>query len=461
MATSGSASYNVFISGTYVGTRASSYVQMAMQYQSDNTKYVWYAADSTPSSASNIRSYWGVLEPHVSGQQDKNITLSGSYNRRYYFAISSSSSSYPASDELIMYFDTPPAGIASASVSSSTSSSVTLSVTSTGDSGRATRYLEYSLNDGSWTSWGSISSSTGNLSHTVTISSGINAGASNTIKLRLRVAGVSPWKYPNSTSWSAESTTLYSAEKSVTWTAPSAYVAPNTPTVSVSSSDVTTTSASISYGTSSFQTPSTGTVYLYGGTSSSPTTQITSKTSTGTSSYSWTGRTNNTQYYVRARAYNGQLYSSYSSDKNFVTLPAALSSKSATAISPTSIRVDFTTASGGTAYTKYIGYSLNNSSWVGDAASVSSGSATSGSFTITGLTPKTTYTIYLRVRTTAGITTSGSVTVTTPADVHLYGSVSGKTQEVEKLYGSVNGKSKRITKLYGSVNGKTKLIYRG
>lgn len=91
---------------------------------------------------------------------------------------------------------------------------------------------------------------------------------------------------------------------------PTGYVAPNTPTVSVV--EVTGTSVTVSFGTESFGTPSTGTVYLYYGTTSSPTAQATSKTTTGQSTYTITGLTTGTTYYIRARAYNGQLYSAYS-----------------------------------------------------------------------------------------------------------------------------------------------------
>lgn len=237
---------------------------------------------------------------------------------------------------------------------------------------------------------------------------------------------------------------------------PGTYTAPNTPTLSAST--VSATQINVTYGTSSFGNPSSGTVYLYGGTSASPTTQIASKTSTGNSTYNYTGLTNNTKYYFRSRAKNSQLWSNYSSDKTATTLPAALDTASAGAIDDTTIRVEYTTAQGGTAYNKDIQYSLDDSTWT-TGATVSSGSSTSGSFDITGLTPETTYTIYLRVRTDAGSTQSGTITITTPVSYKLYGSVNGKTKRMNKLYCSVNGKTKLVTKLYGSVNGKTKRIY--
>lgn len=91
---------------------------------------------------------------------------------------------------------------------------------------------------------------------------------------------------------------------------PEPYSPPNTP--SISASATSSTSVAVTYGTSSFGNPSSGTVYLYGGTSNDPTTQIASKTSTGNSTYNHTGLTANTRYYYRARAYNGNQWSSYS-----------------------------------------------------------------------------------------------------------------------------------------------------
>lgn len=100
----------------------------------------------------------------------------------------------------------------------------------------------------------------------------------------------------------------------------SPYVAPTKPTVSAVADSAT--QISITYGTTSFGNPSTGTVYLYGGTSAAPTTQITSKTTTGNSTYTYTGLSPNTTYYFRARANNGQLNSSYSTEVS-ATTPSA------------------------------------------------------------------------------------------------------------------------------------------
>lgn len=239
-------------------------------------------------------------------------------------------------------------------------------------------------------------------------------------------------------------------------TLPTAYIAPNKPTNSIASK--TTNQIGITYGTTSFGVPSSGTVYLYGGTASSPTTQIASKTTVGNSTFDYTNLTNNTKYFFRARANNGQLNSDYSTGISAVTLPASLTLSSAMATSDTTIEVSYTTDVGGTAYDKDIQYSLDNSTWV-TGATVSSGAATSGAFTISGLTPSTTYVIYLRVSTASGDTTSGSVTATTMSAYKFYGSVNGQTKQITKLYGSINGQTKEIKKLYGSINGVTKRIF--
>lgn len=106
-------------------------------------------------------------------------------------------------------------------------------------------------------------------------------------------------------------------------TVTSIVVAPNTPSISGSNTD--SYKNKITWGTSSFGNPSSGTVYLYGGTSNNPTTQIASKNSTGNSTFTHSGLRPNTTYYYRARAKNSSnAWSNYSSVITVKTKPAAL-----------------------------------------------------------------------------------------------------------------------------------------
>lgn len=103
----------------------------------------------------------------------------------------------------------------------------------------------------------------------------------------------------------------YSTTASETVIMPTFEVAPNVPTVSVSNNDPYQNS--VTFGTTSFGVPSSGTVYLYGGTSNNPTTQLTSKNTLGNSTYNHTGLNPNTTYYYRARAKNtANQWSAYS-----------------------------------------------------------------------------------------------------------------------------------------------------
>ena len=102
-----------------------------------------------------------------------------------------------------------------------------------------------------------------------------------------------------------------------------AYKAPNKPTVSGLGVDARTNK--ITFGTSSFGYPASGNVYLYGGTSNNPTTQIASKTTTGNSTFTHSGLRPNTTYYYRARAKNSNnSWSDYSDVITVKTPPAIL-----------------------------------------------------------------------------------------------------------------------------------------
>lgn len=162
-----------------------------------------------------------------------------------------------------------------------------------------------------------------------------------------------------------------------------------------------------------------------------------SSTITVTNSSEVTGSltiTPNTRYTLTTFASNGTMYTDQTNVTNTAT-KATAPTVSVSAYTSTTVTIAYSTSADGGAYTKYIDYSLDGTNWT-NGATVSSGSATSGTFTITGLSPKTAYSIRTRVRTTAGNTTGQTLSVTTK--VAMYGSVDSKTKLIKKFYGSAN-----------------------
>ena len=117
-------------------------------------------------------------------------------------------------------------------------------------------------------------------------------------------------------SWSAPEG--YSGSFSVSF--PSAVEAPNTPSVVGQNTDAF--SNTISYATSSFGNPSSGTIYLYASTDNTNWTQIASKTTTGSSSFLHSGLLPNFTYYYRSKATNAYAESAYSQTITVKTKPA-------------------------------------------------------------------------------------------------------------------------------------------
>lgn len=174
----------------------------------------------------------------------------------------------------------------------------------------------------------------------------------------------------------------------------------------------------------------------------------------------------NTQYYIGVYANNGDTDLRYDGGTAVTLAPAA--TVATAALGPNGVDIQYDTVADGGYYPKKIQYSLDGTTWV-DGATVSTGTASYGTFSIIGLQPNTTYNIQTRTTTSAGSTTGATLTVTTPPSGiagYLYGPISDgqggyETKRVNKLYGSVNGSTKRIVKLYGSVNGQTKLVFEG
>lgn len=165
----------------------------------------------------------------------------------------------------------------------------------------------------------------------------------------------------------------------------------------------------------------------------------------------------NTQYYYGGYSTNTQQRTSAIFGQ-LVTLALA-PTLSVSSVSDTSAVLNYSLPADGGYYAKNVQYSLNGgSTWI-TGATINTGNAATGSFTISGLNEDTNYTVITRVTTISGSTSGNTVTFKTEIFGKMYGSVSSKTKRIKKMYGSVNGKTKKILKMYGSVNGKTKRVF--
>ena len=168
--------------------------------------------------------------------------------------------------------------------------------------------------------------------------------------------------------------------------------------------------------------------------------------------------TGNTEYTLGAFASNGNADTGSVNMGNAVTLAYAAILQPAIT-SSTTATVDYFIKADGGKYSKTYQYSIDGgTSWT-TFATVSSSSATSGSFNLTGLTAGTSYTIKHRVTTTAGVNNGADAVLTIPTRNKFYGSVNDEATRVTKIYGSVNGKTKAVGILYGSDDGRAKRIY--
>ena len=169
--------------------------------------------------------------------------------------------------------------------------------------------------------------------------------------------------------------------------------------------------------------------------------------------------TPNTEYAIGAYASNGEAFTQSPLIGNYSTLPPT-STLTNTAVTETTANFSVNVPNQGGKYDMVLKYQLDSAAPVTVTTFTGSGTK-SGSFTISGLSSATTYTVVASLTTSVGEVVSNTVTFTTAQPpVKLYGSVSGQTKLVKKIYGSVNSQTKKIKKIYGSVNGETKLIYR-
>ncbi len=226
-------------------------------------------------------------------------------------------------------------------------------------------------------------------------------------------------------------------------TLPNAYTAPSNLTIHASPlASRPTDSIEVTWGAGSFGYPSSGTVYLYGGTSASPSTQFLTKTTTGNSIFVHNEPlVPNTRYYYRVRACNSQLCSSYSSDATAITnpIPPILNIDS---VAYNSATFTLSQSSQGSARSLQAMYSIDGGNYV---------VVNNLPATITeNFLPGTTHTISAVFRATATID-SAPVTATFTTEAPLYGSVNGQSKAINKFYGSVNGETKLVEHLYGPV----------
>lgn len=215
--------------------------------------------------------------------------------------------------------------------------------------------------------------------------------------------------------------------------------APSDPTISNVSTTSSTLTGTLSL--SSWGYPDSGRFEYYFGTTSATTDDYTLSPASGyssakTTTINKTSLTSNQTYYVRYRVWNQQLNnpSGLILGGPYITLaPAPTVSISSTTSS--SVTIAYSTSADGGYYSKSIQYSIDGgTAWV-TGATVSSGSAASGTYTISGLTFGTTYSVQTRVSTTAGTTAGETLSVTLGATPKLYGGSSQGALKIGKLYG--------------------------
>ena len=126
-------------------------------------------------------------------------------------------------------------------------------------------------------------------------------------------------------------------------------------------------------------------------------------------------------------------------------------------VTDTTASFSYSTSADGGYYNKTIQYSVDGgSNWV-TAATVTGGSAASGTFTISNLLSGAAYDLKTRVSTTTGVTYGATVSFNTVAvltDKKLfYGPVNDEAKIALDIYGGVSDAARRVNKLYGAVEG--------
>lgn len=393
------------------------------------TNKVTYGTTSFGSAGSGtVYLYGGTATAPTTQLTTKTTTGNSTYshsslaaNTKYYYRARAKSSvgwsSYSSEATAVTY-----GYLSSVSVSDYGTTTIKIAYTVGAGGGVYAQKVQYSIDGGStWTTGATIAAgTTAAKSGTFTISN-LTTGTTYTIQTRVSTTAGN---------WTGTTLTQKTAKS------------PTTPTVSTVVDGAST--IKITYGTTSFGYPESGTVYLYWGTAASPTTQLTSKTTTGNSTFTQDytmGLTANSRYYYRARALNSKDYwSNYSTEISAVTMGYA-TSMTVSDYSKNSITISYALRAGGGVYAQKVQYSIDNgTTWV-TGATIAAGvtEAASGTYTISGLTSGTTYTIKTRVSSTAGNRSSTTLTQKTavaPSGGTL--TVTGKTYNSVTLSGSVS-----------------------
>lgn len=163
--------------------------------------------------------------------------------------------------------------------------------------------------------------------------------------------------------------------------------------------------------------------------------------------------TPNTKYTVGIWASNGT-YNTGSQRRGTVVTLAEAPTVSVSAVTTDSITISYSQSADGGYYEKTIQYSLDGgNTWV-TGATIASGAATTGTFTISGLVSGASYAIQTRATTSAGNTAGSTITAqTTPAEgttIGFYGPASGLSAKTWKFYGAAP--SMEVTGVTGSID---------
>lgn len=143
----------------------------------------------------------------------------------------------------------------------------------------------------------------------------------------------------------------------------------------------------------------------------------------------------NTEYVIGAYATNGT-YNTGSQRISAVTTLPPTTVITNTAVTSSSATFTYSVPDQGGKYDMVLKYQLDSETPVSVATLTGSG-VKSGTFTITGLDPDTTYSVVASLATTAGEVVSNTVSITTEKNYTVYGSVNGEATPIAKLYCSL------------------------